>query len=36
VRLITRDARGEVELRPGPAGGFEVRLLLPARPVEPR
>ncbi len=32
VRLITRDAAGEVELRPGRIGGFEVRISLPARP----
>ena len=32
VRLITRDADGDVELRPHPSGGFSVRLLLPARP----
>jgi len=32
VRMIARDARGNVSMVPGRAGGVQVRLLLPRRP----
>ena len=34
VGLITRDADGGVDLLPGPGGGCEVRIRLPARPSQ--
>jgi len=34
VGLITRDAGGQVELLPGPGGGWEVWIRLPARPSQ--
>lgn len=34
VGLITRDAGGQVELLPGPSGGWEVWIRLPARPSQ--